>query len=420
MPIPDRTARVELIRASLQTWRSSLGGGAALVLIVAAAFSAFSPGGHVWAWAGLCLAAYALQAVMLRFIERHHAAGDLPRVWAPANLLFGAVSGTLWGGLGWWLPAGATTPQLMAAMSCGMAMMGAAGSVTSMELLLAIALPGLLLAPAVLVWHAGLPLAGGVALVLGLMILRHGRAVRRGVLEAIAQRRRFDDLAERLRAEQVRLQAIEHEQALLNERQRLLRDMHDGLGASLISALMLIEQGRLSLDDAARVLRECLDDLRLVIDSLEPIEHDLATLLATLRFRLGDRLARAGIAIDWRMADVPPLPWLNAPQALDVLRIVQEALANVLKHSRAHRVLVALSVETDADRREGVCLRIEDDGIGFDATTAGAAGGRGLEHLRHRASQIGADIRIETAPGQGTRLCVRMPSAPAGASAPNQ
>lgn len=98
----DRTGRVELIRTSLQTWRSSLGGGAALVPIVAAGFSAFSPDGH-----------------------------------------------------------------LMAAMSCGMAMMGAASSVTSMELLLPIALPSLLLAPAVLVWHAGLLLAGGVALTLG-------------------------------------------------------------------------------------------------------------------------------------------------------------------------------------------------------------------------------------------------------------
>lgn len=182
------------------------------------------------------------------------------------------------------------------------------------------------------------------------MTLRHGRAVRRGALETIVQRRRFDDRAERLRAEQVRLHAIEHDQALLNERQRLLRDMHDGLGASLISALILIEQGRLSRDDAARVLRECLDDLRLVIDSLEPIEHDLAT----LRSRLGDRLALAGIAID------------------------------------------------------------------FDATTAGAAGGHGLKHLQHRASQIGAEIHIDAAPGQGTRLCVRMPSAPAGAAAPNK
>lgn len=118
------------------------------------------------------------------------------------------------------------------------------------------------------------------------------------MLEAIQQRRRVEALSEQLRIQQAMLQAAEREQAILNERQRLLRDMHDGVGASLIAALKMIKQGRLSLDDAAQVLRECLADLRLVINSLEPIDHDLVVLLATLRYRLGERLERAGSAID--------------------------------------------------------------------------------------------------------------------------
>jgi signal transduction histidine kinase len=65
--------------------------------------------------------------------------------------------------------------------------------------------------------------------------------------------------------------------------------MHDGLGSNLMSALVLAEQGRLSRDAVAGLLRECLDDLRLVIDSLEPIGNDLVTLLALLRHRLARR-----------------------------------------------------------------------------------------------------------------------------------
>ncbi|AKJ26920.1 sensor histidine kinase [Caldimonas brevitalea] len=202
-----------------------------------------------------------------------------------------------------------------------------------------------------------------------------------------------------------RLRAVEREQALLLERQRLMRDMHDGMGSALMSSLVLVEQGKLDLPSVAQVLRECVDDLRLVIDSLEPIGHDLVTLLATLRYRLGKRLEAAGLQLEWQVDDLPPLPWLDPTAALQVLRIVQEALTNILKHARARKVRIAL-------RKAGqqVEVDITDDGLGFDvaAMTANSEGGRGLRNLRKRAQGLGGDVLFTSQAGH-TQVTLVLP-----------
>ena len=217
---------------------------------------------------------------------------------------------------------------------------------------------------------------------------------------AEAQQRLEEQLARReeeLRENHERLRSVEREQALLLERQRLVRDMHDGLGSNLMSALVLAEQGRLSRDAVAGLLRECLDDLRLVIDSLEPIGNDLVTLLALLRHRLARRLEAAGLNLVWAVDDLPPLDWLTPPEALQVLRIVQEVLNNVLRHAHARQVRIAISRQPD-----GVRVAIEDDGIGFDP--AQTTPGRGLRHLRERAARLGGRLHIDSRPGLGTSV----------------
>ncbi|MEZ0203606.1 ATP-binding protein [Ideonella sp.] len=212
-------------------------------------------------------------------------------------------------------------------------------------------------------------------------------------------------LAEReaeLRANHERLRGIEREQALLLERQRLMRDMHDGLGSTLMSSLVLVEQGRLEAPAVALLLRECVDDLRLVIDSLEPIGHDLITLLALLRHRLGRRLEAAGLQLAWEVDDLPPLNWLYPPDALQILRAVQEVLTNVLKHAGAQHIRIATLQLGDR-----VEVLIEDDGCGFD--TEEAPQGRGLRHLAQRAARLGGEVRIDSAPGRGTRVRLHLP-----------
>jgi signal transduction histidine kinase len=240
-------------------------------------------------------------------------------------------------------------------------------------------------------------------------------AVQRRYVAAINETERLSaSLAERLAQREAelhtqheRLLQIEREQALLLERQRLMRDMHDGLGSALTSSLVLVEQGQMQVKDIANVLRECVDDLRLVIDSLEPIERDLVALLATLRYRLGKRMEHAGLKLEWAVNDLPALHWLDPSNALQVLRIVQEALTNILKHAQARKVRIETLVAHKPGMPDQVCVCIEDDGVGFDEALI--HGGRGLRSLRLRAQKLQGELAIQSTPGRGTRVCLYLP-----------
>jgi len=198
------------------------------------------------------------------------------------------------------------------------------------------------------------------------------------------------------------LREIERRETLAQERQRLLEEMHDGLGSSLMSALRVVEQRGVAID-VAQLLRECIDDLKLTIDSLEPDSADLLLLLATLRYRLGPRLEAAGIQLVWEVEDVPPLQWLDPQGALHVLRIVQEVFTNILKHGSA----TAIRVQTGAADAT-VTVRIHDNGAPFDPSAVSPAhGGRGLANLHRRAQAIGAAIGWQ-ADGSGTWFALHL------------
>ncbi len=191
-----------------------------------------------------------------------------------------------------------------------------------------------------------------------------------------------------------RMQQVERQAAITEERQRIMSDMHDGIGAQLISTLGLVEHGRATPVDVAAALRECIDDLRLAIDSLQPADADLLPVLGTLRYRLEPRLAAQGIALDWQVADVPKLACLT-PQ--NILRILQEAFTNVLKHARADRIAVETGIEPGAGR---VYIRVSDNGRGFAGSRPG---GHGLVNMLRRAKALGGELVVR--PSQrGTTL----------------
>jgi signal transduction histidine kinase len=209
-------------------------------------------------------------------------------------------------------------------------------------------------------------------------------------------------LAERsreLEESHAKLRTIEHEQAVTGERQRLMREMHDGLGSSLMSSLVMVEQGKLDSLQVATMLRESIDDLKLTIDSLEPMGEDLLTLLGTLRYRLGKRLELAGIQLQWQVEETPPLAWLNPTASLQILRILQETLTNVLKHAQA----TIIRVETGFDATQ-VWIRLTDNGHGFDVIAARQRldRGRGLQNLERRAAGMSGTVQIESRPGATT------------------
>ncbi|MDQ7970777.1 MAG: histidine kinase, partial [Oxalicibacterium faecigallinarum] len=234
--------------------------------------------------------------------------------------------------------------------------------------------------------------------------------IRHRYLEGVESLERSREvLAQRLREREAeladsyaRLREVERRELLSHERQRLMHDMHDGLGGSLAGMLRMMERDDCNTDGLKAALQECIDELRLTIDSLEPLESDVSVLLAGLRFRLQPRLEAAGIRLVWRVEALPLLPWLTPSHAMHVMRIVQEVVTNVVKHAEAREMV--FSTQADA---AGACIRIEDDGKGF-AGEAGATGGHGLRNIRYRAALLGASVRWQaraTADGGPAGTC---------------
>jgi signal transduction histidine kinase len=183
-----------------------------------------------------------------------------------------------------------------------------------------------------------------------------------------------------------------------------MQDMHDGLGSSLISAIRSVEGGGMSGDSISELLKGCLDDLKLTIDSMEPLEDDLLLLLATLRYRLGPRLESSGVGLRWNVQELPALDWLDPTSALQILRIVQESIANVLRHTRATEIRVGTVAEAS-----GVRVTIEDNGQGFDVDKPMAtAGGRGMQNQLRRAQAIGGAVSWRSGPA-GTLFTLWLP-----------
>ena len=184
--------------------------------------------------------------------------------------------------------------------------------------------------------------------------------------------------------------------------------MHDGLGGQLMTVLRGVERGAMPRELVLHALQESLDDLRLLMDSAGP-EAVLAASLAAWRSRWEPRLASLGVALDWEIDEALDELLLPPGVGLHLMRIVQEATVNVVKHARASR----LSLWAGRDARGAVLIRIRDNGCGL------ASGGRqpgavGLVNMRHLARQIGAELQFGLPPeGQGLQVDVRLPLATA-------
>jgi len=214
---------------------------------------------------------------------------------------------------------------------------------------------------------------------------------------------RLQEREAELTASHLLLRGIEHRQTLSQERQRLMQDMHDGLGSSLTSALRVVEHGQMDEIEVAQVLKGCIDDLKLAIDSMEPVGADLLLLLATLRFRLGPRLESTGIALRWEVKDIPKLEWLDPKNALHILRILQEAFTNIIKHTYASEICVTTEAENDH-----VLVKVSDNGPGFSVQSAFKKGGKGLSNQKLRAEAIGAEVNWDSN-NTGTCFTLRLP-----------
>ena len=201
--------------------------------------------------------------------------------------------------------------------------------------------------------------------------------------------------------------------AVLEERQRLARDLHDSVTQSLYSLTLLAEAGRRLIEvdtpqaaryvnDMGEIAQQSLKEMRLLVYQLRPLALEHEGLIGAVQARLDSVEKRAGIEarflIEGNLRNLPPM----VEEGL--FRIAQEALNNALKHAAARSVVVRLRGEDEC-----VTLEVADDGRGSELLTTDVKGGLGLTSIKERVAQLQGALTIDSAPGAGTRISVEVP-----------
>lgn len=265
--------------------------------------------------------------------------------------------------------------------------------------------------PLTLPWS---PIVGaflGLAMVFALA--REAAAARRTVIDANRQ------LAERLAIREAELKAsyaeraqMQKQAAVMDERARIVRDMHDGIGGKLTGLRMQAET--LSGRALAAALDDSLTDLRLIVDSLDTAEDGLSDALFAFERRLRPQIQAAGLRLVVDYGHDQREDRLGPRRTLQVMRLLQEAATNAIRHSGGSslRICTRSLIDKDAAKIE---IIVEDNGRGLPE---GADAGVGMDSMRHRARALGARLDWESSPtGTRVRLQVPLQTPETGASA---
>lgn len=196
------------------------------------------------------------------------------------------------------------------------------------------------------------------------------------------------------------------------ERQRIGRDLHDGLGQRL-TALELCAQGLVetvsglsapagqSLRALAKHLREAVAQTRQLSHGLAPVSLEVGGLVHALLKLAESTVALTQVQCQLVSSDVELLPDPSA--ASHLYRIAQEAVANALKHAQPRKIVISLN-----QKRDRLVMEISDNGKGFALSTVSSLG-MGLRVMRYRASLFGGELLVKTSPGRGTRIICTAP-----------
>lgn len=233
------------------------------------------------------------------------------------------------------------------------------------------------------------------------------------ILRDISERKQAEaslrDYAERMRSLTQRLSDVEE-----TERRSINRELHDRIGPNLVALKLSfhLAQSRLptelqktigaQIEDAQKVLETTVVQLRNVMADLRPPALDDYGLLAALRTYAQPYAVRLGVPVDVRGTDIEPRPAHAVETAL--FRIAQEALNNIAKHARAKHVTVEVNATSSH-----IHVSIADDGLGFEpASIDPQRSSWGLRTMRERAQAIGAELDIQSSPGNGTSIVVKV------------
>ena len=189
-------------------------------------------------------------------------------------------------------------------------------------------------------------------------------------------------------------------QSKQQEREQLLRDMHDGFGSQIATMRIMAEHGRLSTENLPRQLEEISADLHLVVDTFaQASEITLSGAIADMRYRLRQRIDAGNTRLHWQI-ELPPEPHLDPRSILNILRIIQEAINNALRHGRPTNIWI----EAVGASQRPIRISVRDDGSGAPEMLRR---GRGLSNMETRARELGGHIQwISEAPGLKVELLI--------------
>ena len=210
--------------------------------------------------------------------------------------------------------------------------------------------------------------------------------------------------------ENARLREQAEQLAVMKERQRLARELHDSVTQALYTVNLYANATQLALssgkEDVAteylheliNMAREAMLDMRLLIFELHPPVLEKEGLVTALQTRLEAVEARSGIQTNFYVEGERRLP---LSVETELYRLAQEALTNAIKHAKAKNVAIRLQF---SERR--LSFEVRDDGVGFDLMTAKHSGGLGIQGMQERVKQIDGELMIESTPGKGTTVGV--------------
>jgi hypothetical protein len=243
---------------------------------------------------------------------------------------------------------------------------------------------------------------------LGYSLALAAQVARRLARARLAQQRAHAELHQALAAQKLELDEAnrrrargELDLAMEQERQRVMRDMHDVLGGRLSGLLSLAARHGPAAAELQAEVRTAIDELREVVSAMAPFDGNLATMLGSLRPQLERHLSLVGVALEWSVDELPPMAGFTPAKVQHLRRLLLEAVTNVARHAKAQRATLSAKLVGEA-----IEVRLADDGVGFDAGAA-AARGNGLRNMEWRAQTLGAELRFEA--GAGSTLVLRLP-----------
>jgi len=235
---------------------------------------------------------------------------------------------------------------------------------------------------------AGISIANGLLLTIAFRLLRRSIAAVRAVESTNVR------IAEELRLAEIRINEAltdqhRREQRILlqTEREQLMRELHDGVGNHLISAIAMCRTGSSSLQQVDQMLHDTMSELRLALTAMNGDEGELAEAIASFLPQLRRQVRPFGVVVECDVADLPATPWMRPMHLQHVLRLVQEAVMNAAKHSGSPLVRID-------GRADHPCLTVRDYGRGGAEPRDGSYG---FQIMQRRADDLGA--RLDVASG---------------------